>query len=244
MVRGGHQIGLLLVALIFASACNNEIRELKSDAENGRLYAQNEMGTRHAQGLGLPLDYAEALKWYHRAAEKGYSVSQFNIAGMHEQGLGVETNLVIAAEWYLKAAERGHAESQFCLAVMYEQGKGVGKDIKEAVKWYQQSSEKNYPFAQNNLSMILLGGQGVPRDLIKAYKWSALASGQGEDSATRVLHKLTGKNEKGVVTEQPLMTPHQISEAEREIKEFVPRKKSDGITFQTAPKKEGTSDKK
>lgn len=244
MVRGGLNNWILLLALTFSSACHNEIRQLKSEAEDGGLAAQNEMGTRSVSGLGLPQDFDAALKWYNLAAEKGYAVSQFNLAGMYEQGFGVETNLVKAAEWYLKAAERGHAESQFCIAVMYEQGRGVEMDIKEAVKWYQQSSEKNYPFAQNNLSMILLGGKGVPRDLIRAYKWASLAGAQGEESANNVLRKLTGKNDKDVVVEQPIMTANQIAEAEREIREFVPRKKSDGITFQTSPKKDGTPDKK
>lgn len=244
MVRGGHKTGILLLALIFLSACHNEIRQLKSEAEGGSLVAQNEMGTRFVSGLGLEQNYTNALKWYNLAADKGYAVSQFNLAGMYEQGLGVETNLVKAAEWYLRAAERGHAESQFCLAVMFEQGTGVDRDILEAVKWYQQSSEKNYPFAQNNLSMILLGGRGVPRDLIRAYKWATLAGAQGEESANKVLQKLTGKNDKGVAVEQPIMTANQISEAEREIREFVPRKKSDGITFQTAPKKDAAPEKK
>ncbi len=46
-------------------------REFRVFAEQGLAEAQNNLGTMYAKGLGVPQDYAEAVKWYRKAAEQG-----------------------------------------------------------------------------------------------------------------------------------------------------------------------------
>ena len=41
-------------------------------SEQGRAWAQSDLGSLYEDGLVLPRDYAEAVYWYRSAAEQGY----------------------------------------------------------------------------------------------------------------------------------------------------------------------------
>ncbi len=47
------------------------LREWRPLAEQGYAGAQFYLGVMYATGRGLPQDYAEAVKWYRKAAEQG-----------------------------------------------------------------------------------------------------------------------------------------------------------------------------
>jgi uncharacterized protein len=51
--------------------------------------AQSALGLRYAMGQGLPQDYAEAVKWYKRAAEQGVAFAQFTLGVRYAHGQGV-----------------------------------------------------------------------------------------------------------------------------------------------------------
>lgn len=59
-------------------------------------------------GRGVPQDYAEAVKWYRRAAEQGYAGAQNNLGFMYGNGHGVPQNYVLAHMWFNLAASQGH----------------------------------------------------------------------------------------------------------------------------------------
>ena len=71
----------------------------------------------------MPRDYAEAARWFRKAAEQGDASAQFNIGVAYDLGKGVPQNYADALRWYLKAAGQGHARAQFNVGVMYENGK-------------------------------------------------------------------------------------------------------------------------
>ncbi|MBN8281249.1 MAG: sel1 repeat family protein, partial [Gammaproteobacteria bacterium] len=48
-------------------------------AVNGDARAQYNLGYLHANGQGVPRDYARALQWYTRAASQGFAAAQFNL---------------------------------------------------------------------------------------------------------------------------------------------------------------------
>jgi len=41
------------------------------------------------KGQGVPQDYAEAVTWYRKAAEKGFAEAQYNLGTMCYRGQGV-----------------------------------------------------------------------------------------------------------------------------------------------------------
>ncbi len=55
-------------------------------AEEGDVYAQFDMGKRYYEGLGVPVDYAEAEKWFLIAAENGHEKAQAMLELMREKG--------------------------------------------------------------------------------------------------------------------------------------------------------------
>ena len=52
-------------------------------AEQGIAGAQHFLGFMYGAGLGVPQDYAEAVRWYRRAAEQGDASAQNNLGVMY-----------------------------------------------------------------------------------------------------------------------------------------------------------------
>ncbi|MGP8282821.1 MAG: tetratricopeptide repeat protein [Desulfomonilaceae bacterium] len=63
-------------------------------------------------GKGLPLDYAEALKWDQKAADQGLDVAQHTIGDMYFNGKGVTQNNAEALKWYRKVTDQGHEQAK------------------------------------------------------------------------------------------------------------------------------------
>jgi len=102
---------------------------------------------------------------------------------------------------------------------MYWSGEGVPRDHKLAARWYLRAAERGYARAQNNLGFMYGFGEGIPPlDNVQAYKWLSLAvrdytaKNQGRlDQATKDLAAVRAR-----------MTPAQIADAERQIRDFRP----------------------
>ena len=75
----------------------------------------------YAEGTGVKKDYAEASRWFLKAANLGLSDSQFNLAVLYERGLGVPQNLVDAYKWYSIAAAQGDTESKARITAIVSQ---------------------------------------------------------------------------------------------------------------------------
>jgi tetratricopeptide (TPR) repeat protein len=124
-------------------------------------------------------NYAEAVKWYRKAAEQGNAVAQNNMGWCYANGIGVDQDYAEAAKWYRKAAEQGEAAAQSNLGWCYENGKGVAQDYAEAVKWYRLAAEQGNAIAQNIMGGCYAKGEGVDRDFEEAVMWWRRASEQG-----------------------------------------------------------------
>ncbi len=81
--------------------------ELMPLAGRGYAEAQFNIGLMYDKGHGLAQDYAEAAKWYRRAAEQGHAFAQSSLGIMYENGQGVPQNYVEAHLWFTLAAARG-----------------------------------------------------------------------------------------------------------------------------------------
>src|SRR5262245_16965297 len=72
----------------------------KGDDHDAEYY----VGKIYEGGLGTAPDFAEAAKWYEKAAAAGHSASQFVLATMYEKGAGVAVDKQKALNLYRKAA--------------------------------------------------------------------------------------------------------------------------------------------
>ena len=83
------------------------LRRLRPLAEQGVADAQYFIGSIYGRGaLGVPQDYAEAAKWYRKAAAQGQVSAQNDLGVMYDKGQGVPQDYVQAHMWYNLAASR------------------------------------------------------------------------------------------------------------------------------------------
>ena len=71
--------------------------------------AKNAKNADLLNGQGIPQDYAQAVKWFHLAAEQGLAKAQFNLGLLYDTGHGIAQDYAQALKWYRLAAEQGVA---------------------------------------------------------------------------------------------------------------------------------------
>jgi TPR repeat protein len=64
-------------------------------------------------------DYAEAVAWYRKAADKGLATAQYNLGVAYANGDGVLQDDAEAARWYRLAADQGYPAAQLNLGLAY-----------------------------------------------------------------------------------------------------------------------------
>ena len=69
-------------------------------ADQGDAIAEFLFGYQYANGIGVPLDYGEAMIWYRKAAEQGHAVAKLFLGIMYADGLGVPQDYVRAHMWF------------------------------------------------------------------------------------------------------------------------------------------------
>jgi len=87
------------------------------------------------------------------------------------------------------------------------------RDYATAVRLFRPLAEQGDANAQYNLGVVYDNGLGVPQDRVRAYMWLNLAAMQGRESAATI-RDLVAR----------LMTPVQISEAQKMAREWKPTK--------------------
>ncbi|GEP58934.1 hypothetical protein RSO01_61000 [Reyranella soli] len=109
-IASGLAIGLTSPAV--AQTLEDAAARIRPLAEQGQARWQNMLGTCYESGIGgVSQDYAEALKWFRKAAEQGYGDAFANMADLYAGGHGVPQNYVLAY-MYVELASAQHAETQ------------------------------------------------------------------------------------------------------------------------------------
>lgn len=98
-------------------------------------------------GRGCPVDYTQALYWYHKAADAGNMHSQNSLGICYQKGNGVPQNDEQSASWFKKAAKSGNPEGAYNFAECYFAGTGVKKDIDMALKYWAEAAKLGHPSA-------------------------------------------------------------------------------------------------
>ena len=168
----------------------NEARDLeliRIAAGNGYTEAQYQLGCKYESGSGVAQSYAEAIKWFHKAAEQNstYYYAQ-KLGEVYKKGLGVKKDYKEAIKWYLKAVESvNNGENIIHLAEAYE----LAGKYQEAVTWYRKAAERGIADAQCKLGIMFYIGEGVKRDCVEALRWYRKAAEKGNEKAQFELGK-------------------------------------------------------
>ena len=138
-------------------------------ALEGHPQAELEMGLDY---LNLPTkNYAEAEKWFRKAADQGLLDAQYMLGVLWREC----NNDAEAEKWWRMAADQGHALAQTSMGRKYQWGWGVPIDYNEAVRWYLLAVNQGIGDAQNNLGQIY-SERDQPQE---ALKWFLTAANQG-----------------------------------------------------------------
>jgi TPR repeat protein len=175
---------------IIAEALN----KTRADADGGNPDAQYKLGSIYEEGLGVPLDKSETVRWYLKAAEQGHALAQGKLARMYVYGTGTPKSYAEAARWAQKAAEQGDPQGQTVLGAVFWDGLGVQKDVATAIFWTRKAADQEWPKALVNMAEAYDTAYGVPLDKNEALRLYNKAAAKGSVDAMR---RLGTKYEKG-----------------------------------------------
>src|SRR5439155_19387878 len=99
------------------------------------------------EGEGAFKNYAEAQKWYRKAADNGVASAAFNLGVMYDLGQGVPKDYNQAVQWYRKAADAGYAPALANLGILYYNAQGVKRDLTQSYAWFAPAEKLGDPRA-------------------------------------------------------------------------------------------------
>jgi TPR repeat protein len=114
-------------------------------AKLGHIWAQFTVGDCYEDGKGVARDYAQALRWYEKAAAQDYAPAQNAIGHLYDTRNGYDTGNAVnrddaeALGWYHKAADRGNARSRYHIGMFYADGRVVSRDVGQAHAWMEEA---------------------------------------------------------------------------------------------------------
>ena len=185
---------LMMLLLVFAFTSLQDVRANEAD----EAY---QTGLKYYNGEGdVKQDYAKALGWFRKAADRGNAKAQNVIGGMYYSGKGVTQDYQKAMKWFRKAADQGYAESQHNVGAMYQNGQGVTKDSAEAIRWLRKAADQGYQNSKDVLEKLNVvqdvraeeayktglkyyNGDGVKQDFTSAMEWFKKAADRGSADA-------------------------------------------------------------
>ena len=113
------------------------VQWLTKASEQNYVQAQNELGTYYT----AKQDFAQALNYYQKAAQRDFAEAQCNLANCYYNGTGAERSYEKAAELYRQSARNGYPIAQYRLAHCYFHGEGIGQSDDRAADWFDQACE-------------------------------------------------------------------------------------------------------
>ena len=164
-------------------------------AEKGDTVAQFYTGLLYANGLGVPPNLMEAVRWYRLAAEKGDPFAQTNLGVLYVEGR-LPKDPREALRLFRLAAAQGFPAAQRNLGNLYRDGTAVPQSYAEAARWYQLAAEGGNLDAQYNLAVLYQAGKGVQQDFVRAYQWFSLAAvsmPEAQDGLAALVKKMNAK---------------------------------------------------
>jgi len=119
-------------------------------------------------------DYAKAVEWWRKAAEKGHARAQNGLGVLYRDGDLGGPDFKQAAYWFSRSAENGYAYAMYSLGFLYRDGKGVPRDDIEAHKWFNLASVLNFdPKAQFQRDLVAqrMSREAVAEAERRAQEW-------------------------------------------------------------------------
>lgn len=145
-------------------------------------------GHQYSQGWGVPQNFQEAARHFHKAARMKNAEGMYLMAIMHLEGKGVRQDVGRALDLLKEAAEMsselnlkvcnvtlrmpesnpGVFSAQHCLGILYSEGVHLPLDYSKAIHWYKKATMNGSGQAALNLGCMYWYGNGSPRNVKSA----------------------------------------------------------------------------
>ncbi|MCA1978499.1 MAG: hypothetical protein LDL19_04615 [Thiobacillus sp.] len=161
-----------------------QMAQFHYEAWRGTSFRFHDIGMDHELGRGVPVDIAEAARWYRRGVAAGESRAQYRLARLYQSGsAALPRDLAQSAALYRLAAGQGHPDAQLALSDMLTSGQGVPRDEAAALIWLERAAQSGAPDALHRLGFRYLHGRGTVAQPEKAAALCRQAAEAGFDQA-------------------------------------------------------------
>ncbi len=123
------------------------LKELKPLAEHGNPDAQALLGLMYNLGRGVPLDIAQARKWYKAAADQGNAAGRCRLGSMSLKQDPAEGLRLLKL-----SAEQGFSDAYLMLGLAYMNLKNVPRDLVQADMWLHLAAKSGDPLARSQIA--------------------------------------------------------------------------------------------
>ncbi len=136
---------------------------------------QYDLGVKYDNGVGVPEDDQEALRWYRLAADQGYAQAQVAVGAYYFLGEILPEDFQEGVRLFRLAANQGSLEGQLALAWLYQEGMGVPQDLVYAYAWFniagsapsEYALEEKNKVAQSLTKAQISEGQELSREIFR-----------------------------------------------------------------------------
>jgi uncharacterized protein len=145
-----------------------------------------DQGMNALMGSSVTRSDANAMEYFHRAADQGFAPAQVVLGYLFETGRGTPVNAQEAFAWYKKATQQGDPLAQWLAGRMIYAGSVPGRDFNEASAFFESAADHGDAFGEYLLGKVKLDRQDYPN----AAAWFGKAAQQGLPQAQEQLADL------------------------------------------------------
>ena len=167
----------VMTSCVFPFGDRAYFEEIRSRAEQGDRWAQNELGFLYVNGYGVRKDTEKAVKWFEKAADNELAIGQFNLALCYIKGEGTAKDMSKAISYLQKSTNQNYSKAELDLGCLLVEGVGVVADKEKAKYWLEKAANQGMPQAMFILGDLYLEEEG--RDETKALHWFQRAAYYG-----------------------------------------------------------------
>lgn len=163
---------IIVIEAITLTVAAQDFSELYKRANNGEVWAMNNLANCYANGEGVEPNLEKAVYWYKKGAENGCETAMYNLSFYYKRGDVVELNYEKAIELLKRSAKLNYSYASKELGVAYFLGDyGLKVNYNIAEKYLKDAS-----FTENTTAMCYYAWMhakalGVNKDKHKAKYW-------------------------------------------------------------------------
>ena len=164
-----------------------ELAKIKEHAKSSDPVALYQLAVCHAEGIGVEVDFVEALSLAKKAAELGDIPAMVMLSDLYRGYKGIKQDRDLVYHWAKRAADTGDPAGVVALARCHQIGCGVPRDDNEMMRLLRKAATTGSSHALAYLAGAYLFGDISIQNLSEGIKLARQADGLNQRSGTVIL---------------------------------------------------------